>query len=273
MLKANKSGFFPYTPATNLLYGLREALRMLHEEGFENVLAAPHAARRGDARCRARVGTGHRPRRSIGILGIADGGLHARRAQRRPAATDHPRALRHVAWNRTREAGRARLPHRTSGIVQRSRCWRARLAASRWVSGLQVCPTRPVACRLRWNRLRACRRPSGGASWAVRTLLLSSHGKPIRYLRTRRRARQRAPAVVRGEVRFDRGSRALDATDASNYRQVPHRRWSCHVTKKTCGAAVAVCTSFGAPILARGSGTSLAGQSCNVAVVLDFTKS
>ena len=46
MLKANKSGFFPYTPATNLLYGLREALRMLDEEGFENVLAAPHAARR-----------------------------------------------------------------------------------------------------------------------------------------------------------------------------------------------------------------------------------
>ena len=38
MLKANKSGFFPYTPATNLLYGLREALRMLDEEGFENVL-------------------------------------------------------------------------------------------------------------------------------------------------------------------------------------------------------------------------------------------
>jgi alanine-glyoxylate transaminase / serine-glyoxylate transaminase / serine-pyruvate transaminase len=38
ILKANKSGFFPYTPATNLLYGLREALRMLEEEGFENVL-------------------------------------------------------------------------------------------------------------------------------------------------------------------------------------------------------------------------------------------
>jgi alanine-glyoxylate transaminase/serine-glyoxylate transaminase/serine-pyruvate transaminase len=39
MLKANKSGFFPYTPATNLLYGLREALRMIDEEGFDNVLA------------------------------------------------------------------------------------------------------------------------------------------------------------------------------------------------------------------------------------------
>lgn len=37
MLKMNESGFFPYTPATNLLYGLREALRMLSEEGLENV--------------------------------------------------------------------------------------------------------------------------------------------------------------------------------------------------------------------------------------------
>jgi alanine-glyoxylate transaminase / serine-glyoxylate transaminase / serine-pyruvate transaminase len=37
MLKANRSGFFPYTPATNLLYGLREALLMLQEEGLPNV--------------------------------------------------------------------------------------------------------------------------------------------------------------------------------------------------------------------------------------------
>ena len=37
MIKANQSGFFPYTPATNLLYGLREALRMLQEEGLDNV--------------------------------------------------------------------------------------------------------------------------------------------------------------------------------------------------------------------------------------------
>jgi len=39
MLANNKSGYFPYTPATNLLYGLREALAMLREEGLENVLA------------------------------------------------------------------------------------------------------------------------------------------------------------------------------------------------------------------------------------------
>jgi alanine-glyoxylate transaminase/serine-glyoxylate transaminase/serine-pyruvate transaminase len=39
MLAANKTGFFPYTPATNLLFGLRESLRMLNEEGLENVFA------------------------------------------------------------------------------------------------------------------------------------------------------------------------------------------------------------------------------------------
>ena len=37
-------------------------------------------------------------------------------------------------------------------------------------------------------------------------------------------------------------------------------------------AAVAACRKFGAPVLPRGAGTSLAGQCCNVAVVLDFTK-
>ena len=39
MLNANRSGFFPYTPATNLLYGLREAIAMLNEEGMDNVFA------------------------------------------------------------------------------------------------------------------------------------------------------------------------------------------------------------------------------------------
>lgn len=46
MLDANARGFFPYTPATNLLYGLDEAIRMLEEEGLEAVFArhARHAA-------------------------------------------------------------------------------------------------------------------------------------------------------------------------------------------------------------------------------------
>jgi alanine-glyoxylate transaminase/serine-glyoxylate transaminase/serine-pyruvate transaminase len=51
MLQANESGFFPYTPATNLLYGLREALQMLDEEGLPNVFA--RHARHGEATRRA----------------------------------------------------------------------------------------------------------------------------------------------------------------------------------------------------------------------------
>ena len=39
MIEPNEKGFFPYTPATNLLYGLAEAIDMLHEEGLENVFA------------------------------------------------------------------------------------------------------------------------------------------------------------------------------------------------------------------------------------------
>jgi alanine-glyoxylate transaminase/serine-glyoxylate transaminase/serine-pyruvate transaminase len=51
MLNTNKSGFFPYTPATNLLYGLRESLAMLREEGLDNVFA--RHARHGEATRRA----------------------------------------------------------------------------------------------------------------------------------------------------------------------------------------------------------------------------
>jgi alanine-glyoxylate transaminase / serine-glyoxylate transaminase / serine-pyruvate transaminase len=51
MLAANKNGYFPYTPATNLLYGLREAIAMLLEEGLENVFA--RHARHGAAARRA----------------------------------------------------------------------------------------------------------------------------------------------------------------------------------------------------------------------------
>ena len=42
MIEANKRGYFPYTPATNMLFGLGEAIDMLHEEGLENVFARHH---------------------------------------------------------------------------------------------------------------------------------------------------------------------------------------------------------------------------------------
>ena len=51
MVTANAKGFFPYTPATNLLYGLAEAIDMLHEEGLDNVFA--RHARHGEAARRA----------------------------------------------------------------------------------------------------------------------------------------------------------------------------------------------------------------------------
>ncbi len=77
--------------------------------------------------------------------------------------------------------------------------------------------------------------------------------------------------TVRGEVRFDDASRVLYATDASNYRQVPIGLVLPRDVDDVV-AALAACREFGAPVLSRGGGTSLAGQCCNVAVILDFSK-
>src|SRR4051794_10178064 len=77
--------------------------------------------------------------------------------------------------------------------------------------------------------------------------------------------------AISGEVRFDAGSRALYATDGSNYRQVPIGvvvpRDVDDVVK-----TIAICRARGAPILSRGGGTSLTGSCCNVAVVIDWSK-
>ncbi|MFF7236096.1 FAD-linked oxidase C-terminal domain-containing protein [Streptomyces collinus] len=76
---------------------------------------------------------------------------------------------------------------------------------------------------------------------------------------------------VDGEVRFDAGSRGAYVTDGSNYRQVPIGV----VVPRTVEAgarAVAVCARFDVPVLSRGGGTSLAGQTTNTAVVIDWTK-
>ncbi|MBS1191718.1 MAG: FAD-binding oxidoreductase [Rhodocyclaceae bacterium] len=77
--------------------------------------------------------------------------------------------------------------------------------------------------------------------------------------------------AVGGEVRFDAGSRALYATDASNYRQVPIGVVIPR-TMEDVVRTVDVCRRYGAPLLSRGGGTSLCGQCCNAAVVLDFSK-
>jgi FAD/FMN-containing dehydrogenase len=76
---------------------------------------------------------------------------------------------------------------------------------------------------------------------------------------------------IRGEVRFDAGTQALYTTDGSNYRQVPIGVVRPRDVEDVI-ETVAACRHFGAPILARGGGTSLAGQGCNVAVVIDMSK-
>ena len=77
--------------------------------------------------------------------------------------------------------------------------------------------------------------------------------------------------AIDGEVRFDGGARALYSTDSSNYRQIPI---GVVVPKSAEDVVetVGLCREFGAPVLSRGGGTSLAGQTCNVAVVMDFSK-
>ncbi|HEX5514829.1 MAG TPA: FAD-binding and (Fe-S)-binding domain-containing protein, partial [Gammaproteobacteria bacterium] len=78
-------------------------------------------------------------------------------------------------------------------------------------------------------------------------------------------------ARIAGEVRFDDGSRALYATDGSNYRQVPIGVVIPKAVEDVI-ATVRICRDFAAPLLSRGGGTSLAGQCCNTAVVMDFSK-
>jgi FAD/FMN-containing dehydrogenase/Fe-S oxidoreductase len=77
--------------------------------------------------------------------------------------------------------------------------------------------------------------------------------------------------TVEGEVRFDRGSIAMYANDASNFHQVPLGV----VVPKTLDDIVAThraCAQFGAPVLNRGGGTSLSGETVNYAVVIDNSK-
>jgi FAD/FMN-containing dehydrogenase/Fe-S oxidoreductase len=76
---------------------------------------------------------------------------------------------------------------------------------------------------------------------------------------------------VRGEVKFDQGSRAAYATDSSNYRQPP-QGVIVPADIDDAVTAVRVCAAHRVPITSRGGGTSLAGQTTNDAVVIDWSK-
>ena len=76
---------------------------------------------------------------------------------------------------------------------------------------------------------------------------------------------------VRGEVEFGAGARALVTMDASNYRRVPLGVVAPRDAEDVA-AVLAVCRERDVPVVARGAGTSIAGQATGVGVVLDFTR-
>ncbi|MGX1119817.1 FAD/FMN-containing dehydrogenase/Fe-S oxidoreductase [Streptomyces ambofaciens] len=77
--------------------------------------------------------------------------------------------------------------------------------------------------------------------------------------------------AVRGEVGFDATSRALTTMDASNYRRVPLGVVAPRDADDVA-AVLEVCREHGVPVVARGGGTSIAGQATGTGVVLDFTR-
>jgi FAD/FMN-containing dehydrogenase/Fe-S oxidoreductase len=102
-------------------------------------------------------------------------------------------------------------------------------------------------------------------------LLPSSHARARDAFPDSEKLEQQLRAQIRGEVRFDATSKALYATDGSNYRHIPIGV-VIPLDEADVIATVAICRPFNAPILTRGAGTSLAGQGCNFAVILDFSK-
>ncbi len=89
--------------------------------------------------------------------------------------------------------------------------------------------------------------------------------------RARERLRAELARRLSGDVWFDGARRAAYATDSSNYRHVPIGV-VCPRDEEDVLAALGACRDAGVPVVARGAGTSLAGQACNVAVVLDTSR-
>lgn len=83
--------------------------------------------------------------------------------------------------------------------------------------------------------------------------------------------KQELAASLEGEVRFDRASIGMYATDSSNFREIP---LGVVVPKTTDDVVKAhrICSHYRAPILNRGGGTSLSGETVNFAVVIDHSK-
>ncbi len=225
---------------------------------------------------------------------ICGGGLsqpHRQRLCRLPAGRRHPLRRHH----RLPPGGRAR-----GGLRPRPlRALRTVGKCRRLLCGAEP-PTPRILPRPRATGANALRRRPRAAAWRAATRPLSSRQRP-RAEACRRgaiRGLMRVPAhpdtrfaspptafeevdvrglehdlalAVEGDVRFRPGDRALYATGGSNYRQLPIGVVIPRTTDDVV-EIMRVCRDYRAPVLAHGGGTSLAGQSCNVAVVVDFSK-
>ena len=120
MLPANKEGFFPYTPATNLLYGLAEAIDMLHEEGLERVFARHDRLAEGTRRAVRAWGLEILCRDPKYYSSKSHRRVDARGAGCRRLAQGGARCLRYFAWYRSQQTGKEGIPHRSPGRHQRS---------------------------------------------------------------------------------------------------------------------------------------------------------
>ena len=151
MLAANETGFFPYTPATNLLYGLREALRMMHEEeGLDNVFA--RHARHGEATRRAVRAWG------LEVLCLDPAEYSSSlTAVLMPEGHDADAFRKLILERFDMSLGtglgscRARSSASATSATSTISCWPARSPAWRWGWISPACRTARAACSPRWS--------------------------------------------------------------------------------------------------------------------------
>ena len=119
MLEANKTGYFPYTPGTNLLFGLNEAVTMLLEEGLPNVFARhdrhAEATRRAVRTWGLEVQCADPRHYSSSLTAVRRAGG----PQRRCAARRHPGEVQHEPGQRARHPEGPRVPHRPPRRLRR----------------------------------------------------------------------------------------------------------------------------------------------------------
>ncbi len=119
MLANNANGFFPYTPATGLLYGLAEAIDMINEEGLENVFTRHERLAEATRRAVKGWGLDIQCRDPEVLFARRNDRRHARRPQRRRIPQARARYLQHVARNGAQQDRGQSLPHRPLGRYQR----------------------------------------------------------------------------------------------------------------------------------------------------------